>query len=419
MLLLGFPTGAPAATATAPEVATLVVSSTNATTAQLEGSINPEGLSTTYAVQYDLATSDWCSSGGSTGSPASTTTATDLGFTDDNFHLVTADLSGLTQNTEYCAQLIATNSSGTGTGGQAPWTQGIPGTDTAAAFSTSATTATVQGEVDPAGQTTTYKIVYDTAASDWCTSFGSSGNPAGATTPQTLGFTDGQFHDVSVSLSGLTGGIQYCAEVVATNSTGSTPNDDGDQVPWTQGTPTAFTSNATSTGGTTATVEGQVNPAGQTTTYKIVYDTAASDWCTSFGSSGLPAHSTTSQSVGLTDSTFHDVSVNLSGLTAGTEYCAEIVATNGSGSTPTDDSDQVTWTQLSASPTPAPACVVPKVKGKTLAAARREIKKAHCGVGKVTRVKSSRKNKGHVISQSPKPGKHLKKGSKVALKIGK
>jgi serine/threonine-protein kinase len=64
-------------------------------------------------------------------------------------------------------------------------------------------------------------------------------------------------------------------------------------------------------------------------------------------------------------------------------------------------------------------CIVPKLKGKTVAAAKRAIKKAHCSVGTITKVASSTKNRGRVISQSPKPGKHLKKGSKVALKVGK
>jgi PASTA domain/Divergent InlB B-repeat domain len=36
-----------------------------------------------------------------------------------------------------------------------------------------------------------------------------------------------------------------------------------------------------------------------------------------------------------------------------------------------------------------------------------------------SKVTSSKKHKGKVLSQSPKPGKHLKKGSKVALKVGK
>jgi hypothetical protein len=63
-------------------------------------------------------------------------------------------------------------------------------------------------------------------------------------------------------------------------------------------------------------------------------------------------------------------------------------------------------------------CDVPNAKGKSLAAAKKTIWSHHCSVGKITKVKSSKTSKGHVISQSPKAGKHLKKGSKVSLKVG-
>jgi hypothetical protein len=64
-------------------------------------------------------------------------------------------------------------------------------------------------------------------------------------------------------------------------------------------------------------------------------------------------------------------------------------------------------------------CVVPKVKGKRLRAAKRAIRKAHCSVGKVTTAFSERVKKGRVISQKPKAGKKLAAGSKVKLKASK
>jgi uncharacterized delta-60 repeat protein len=64
-------------------------------------------------------------------------------------------------------------------------------------------------------------------------------------------------------------------------------------------------------------------------------------------------------------------------------------------------------------------CVVPSVKGKTLAAARRAIGNAHCSVGKVTKAFSSKVKKGRVISQKPGPGKKLAAGSKVKLTVSK
>jgi hypothetical protein len=64
-------------------------------------------------------------------------------------------------------------------------------------------------------------------------------------------------------------------------------------------------------------------------------------------------------------------------------------------------------------------CVVPKVKGKTLAAARKAITHAHCAVGKITRAASKKVAKGKVISQKPTPGKHLAAGAKVNLVVSK
>jgi hypothetical protein len=64
-------------------------------------------------------------------------------------------------------------------------------------------------------------------------------------------------------------------------------------------------------------------------------------------------------------------------------------------------------------------CVVPKVVGKTLKKARARIKKAHCRVGKIKRKASTKKKKGRVLKQKPKPGKILKPGAKVNLTVGK
>ena len=64
-------------------------------------------------------------------------------------------------------------------------------------------------------------------------------------------------------------------------------------------------------------------------------------------------------------------------------------------------------------------CVVPKVKGKTLKAAKRAIGKAHCSAGKVMKAFSGKIKRGRVISQQPKPGKKLAAGSKVKLTVSK
>jgi len=65
------------------------------------------------------------------------------------------------------------------------------------------------------------------------------------------------------------------------------------------------------------------------------------------------------------------------------------------------------------------SCVVPKLKGKTLRAAKRAVRKAHCSVGKVKKTFSARMKKGRVISPKPRAGKRLGPGAKVKLRVSK
>jgi len=61
-------------------------------------------------------------------------------------------------------------------------------------------------------------------------------------------------------------------------------------------------------------------------------------------------------------------------------------------------------------------CVVPKLKGKKVKAAKKALGRADCKAGTITR----RKGKpGKVIKQNPKPGKVLAPGTKVKLTVGK
>jgi hypothetical protein len=66
-----------------------------------------------------------------------------------------------------------------------------------------------------------------------------------------------------------------------------------------------------------------------------------------------------------------------------------------------------------------PVCVVPKVTGKRLAAARSAITHARCKVGKIGKAFSARVKAGRVISQKPRPKTTLKAGSAVKLTVSK
>ena len=319
----------PTFTAGIPIVSSSFGTPTGATTETVAGQIDPAGQTTEYHLNYGLASSSWCTSNGSLGSPEHSTSAQTLGFTDATSNQVSVPLSGLTAGTEYCAEFVAANGSGAAAqSGQGRFTAGVPVVSSFEATPTGATTETVAGQIDPAGQTTSYHDAYGLATSEWCTSNGSLGSPEHATSAQTLGFTDATYHEVSISLSGLTAGTEYCEELAATNGSGTAQSS---QVTFTAGVPSVFTNEFRSTGTTTAEISGDVNPAGQSTQYHVEYGLASSIWCRSFGNSGSAEHSTPAETLGFTDGTSHEVTVSLSGLTAATEYCAELVATNGSG----------------------------------------------------------------------------------------
>jgi eukaryotic-like serine/threonine-protein kinase len=64
-------------------------------------------------------------------------------------------------------------------------------------------------------------------------------------------------------------------------------------------------------------------------------------------------------------------------------------------------------------------CVVPKLKGTTLKAAKRALRAHSCSLGAVKRSFSNTVKNGLVISEKPKPGKRLQAGAKVSLVVSK
>lgn len=86
----------------------------------------------------------------------------------------------------------------------------------------------------------------------------------------------------------------------------------------------------------------------------------------------------------------------------------DVTVTTVAGTTPVVATDKFTYK----------ACVVPKLNGKKLKAAKRKLKKASCKLGKVSRHKGVTSKTGKVVKQSPKPGKQLAPGSKVKVTLG-
>jgi PASTA domain len=91
------------------------------------------------------------------------------------------------------------------------------------------------------------------------------------------------------------------------------------------------------------------------------------------------------------------------------------IAANGKGDpkelTPdTHDVYSAVWTPA------VTTCTVPNLKHKTLAQAKKELKKAACSLGKVTGPKKHRSRR-HIVSQSPKPNKDEPAGTRVDVKL--
>jgi hypothetical protein len=86
----------------------------------------------------------------------------------------------------------------------------------------------------------------------------------------------------------------------------------------------------------------------------------------------------------------------------------DVTVTTIAGTTPVVAADKFTYK----------ACVVPKLKGKKLKAAKKKLRKANCKLGKVKRAKGVTVKAGKVVKQSPKTGKKLAPGSKVNVKLG-
>ncbi len=103
---------------------------------------------------------------------------------------------------------------------------------------------------------------------------------------------------------------------------------------------------------------------------------------------------------------------SVAGTRTGTLQLADrAVALSGTGLAPPDQS------QPTPTPTPAKKCVVPKLKGKTLAAARRALVAASCRLGTVKR--SGRGRPGRIRAFKPKAGSVLAAGTRVNVTVNR
>lgn len=294
-----------------PSANTAPATAVSGSGATLNGSLNPNGQSTSYSFQYGTSTAY-----------GANTTSTSAG-SGSSAMTVSTDISGLAESTTYHFRIVATNSSGTTYGADETLTTlSPPSATTTAASSVTGTGATLNGTVNPQGQATSYHFDYGTD-----TSYGTS-------TPDTSAGSGSSNTAAAAALSGLTNGTTYHYRLVAVNATGTTYGADATLT--TPSPPAVSTDAATAVTGTGATVNGTVNPEAQTTTYHFEYGTD-----TTYGTS------TPDASAGAGNAATPE-SATLTGLTPGTTYHYRLVAVNGTGTTDGPDQTLTTSTAPSA-----------------------------------------------------------------------
>src|SRR6202035_3982150 len=177
-------------------------SATNVTSssATLNGTVNPNGLTTSAYFQY-----------GPTTSYGFTTASHNYsGSTTQN---VSANITGLAPNTTYHFRIVATNSGGTRYGSDRTFSTltptGAPAVTTNSTTNIASFSATQNGSVYPHGLTTSLYFQYGTTIGYGHTT--ASQTKAGNT-----------YQSVSANISGLSASTTYHFRVVATNSAGTT-----------------------------------------------------------------------------------------------------------------------------------------------------------------------------------------------------
>jgi hypothetical protein len=282
------------AAAAAPSATTGPVTSLGPTTATITGTVNPNGTSTTARFEY-----------GTSANYGSQTQSANVGSGTSGVG-ISASLSGLKPGTTYHYRVVASNTAGTANGADGILTtSSAPDVVTGNASSITATSATLNGTVNPSSRSTTWYFEYGTS-----TSYGTktSAKDAGSGTSSV---------PVSAAITGLKSGTTYHFRLVATSDAGTARGSDRTFVP--VASPTVTTKSASSIRDTTATLNGSVNPLGQSTNAYFEYGTS-----TSYGAKSSV------KSVGSGNNSTN-VAIGITGLTPGATYHFRIVAQNASG----------------------------------------------------------------------------------------
>lgn len=305
------------ANAAAPTVTVEDASSVSYQTAQVEGTVDPGGETTSYRFQY-ITEANYQQNVGNGNSGFEGAASGPSGSVEGSgAQAVSGELSGLEPNTTYHLRLTAENAGGSvGTVAANTFTTqavAAPAVTIAAASEVELRAAKAEGTVELAQNDPAFDA---SCKFQFATHSDFSDATSVSCEPQTVLASEAQPVTVTANLTELTPNTTYYLRLVATNSGGT-----GEAVAPTFTTPIAapvvgstFVSEVTTNA---AKLRSQVNPSGAATTYRFEYGTT-----TSYGNitplqGPLPA-----------DGADHPVSAEISGLQANTTYHYRLLATN-------------------------------------------------------------------------------------------
>ncbi|MBE7451667.1 MAG: hypothetical protein HS111_23080 [Kofleriaceae bacterium] len=308
----------------APTVLTTAATLVAATSAQLNGSANPNGATATGWYRYATTNPGTCSDSFGTRAPSSSASDTPLGAGTSAVVYGRA-ISGLTPATTYYFCAIANNTHGTRFGEVLSFTTPAlpPAVTTTAVTPFTGTTATFNGTANPNGDAATGWFRYATASPGTCNdSFGTRA-PAAGGAALGAGITGVPF---SQAVSGLSPGTTYYVCAIASNTLGTSFGAVATFT--TAAPPTMTTTAATSVASTTATLAGTGNPNRAATTGWFRYATTNPGTCDDSFGTRAPAAGGTSLGAG---SAAQAYSLGITGLAPATTYYYCAIGSNGEG----------------------------------------------------------------------------------------
>jgi hypothetical protein len=287
------------ATAGPPVCVTTAATSVTGTTAQLNGTVNANGSSTTVTFEYGPTTAYGTVVPGVPPTATGTSATTEL-----------AAITGLTPLTLYHFRVNGVNASGTTNGNDMTFTTGSPPPTvvTTAATLVGLNNATLNGTVNANSASTTVTFQYGLTIA-----YGNS--VPGVPSP----VTGNTVTPVSAAITGLIGNQCYHYRVVGVSSGGT--SNGNDMTFCTAGAPIVVTDPATNVTQTTAQLNGTVTANNLSTTVSFNWGLT-----TAYGNNAPVA-------APVTGNTATPVSANISGLTNLVTYHYQCVGVNAGGTT--------------------------------------------------------------------------------------